>query len=490
MVPFAPYLPDLAAVNTNASFQAVNVTPSSTGFLPVAALVTNTTALTARAQGAISVRGLTGVIHNFCGDATKLYHLSADGLTWNDVSRLAGGAYSTPSDGWWDFSLFGDMVFCTNGVDAVQVFQIDVAANFTALAGTAPVSFFAGNIRDFAVLARDNAHWNRIRWSAINNVASWVSSTATMSDFQDFPDGGTIMGFVGGEYGLVFLERSIYRMAFEGPPTIFRFDRIANTLGCRIERSIAVYQDLAFFYSNDGFYMIQGGSQIVPIGTEKVDRTIATLLNASLPYRCSSAIDPVRKLYIFGFPSTNSSAAIDTMLVYHWPTGEWSTISATVELIYTAAAQTSYTLDGLDAISTSIETLPFSLDSRVYAGLGNLLLTGFDTSHKQGFFAGSNLAATIETGDVQLTTGRKSLLRNVRPMVEGTSVTPSVTIKSRDRIVDSYATSAASAMNALGSCPVRVNARYHRVNLTIPAASTWKFAQGIDDIDFVATGMR
>ncbi len=489
-VPFAAYLPDLAAFNASASFTAENVAPSSSGFMPFPALATVTNALIARAQGAISVRGLSGIIHNFAGDATKLYKLSSDGLTWNDVSRLAGGAYAAPADGWWDFALFGDKIFATNGVDAVQTFQLDVAANFTALAGTPPTSAFAGSVRDFAVLARQNTNWNRIRWSGINDVTTWVSSTATMSDYQDFADGGAIMGFVGGEFGVVLQERAIQRMVFEGPPLIFRFDKIANTLGCRIERSVAAYQDLIFFLSNDGFYMIRGGSEIVPIGTEKVDRTFETVFNSNLPYRCSAGIDPIRKLYMFAYPSTNSSGAPDYMFVYHWPTGQFATIKQDVEIIFTAATQTSYTLDSLDALSGSLDALSFSLDSRFYTGTGRLLPAAFYTDHKFGFFSGSNLAATIETGDAQLTPGRQSLLRSLRPMVEGTMVTPSVTIRSRKRLQDSYTDATPVAANANGVCPVRVNSRYHRMKMTIPAASTWNFARGVDDINFTATGTR
>lgn len=490
MVPFAPYLPDLAALNTGASFQALNVTPSQSGYLPVASLGSTTSALTARAQGLISVRGLSGTIHNFAGDATKLYKLSTDGLTWNDVSRTVGGVYATAADGWWDFTLYGDRVIATNNVDAVQVFQVDVSTNFTALAGTPPISAFTGNIRDFAILARQNTNWNRIRWSAIANVQDWVSSSTTLSDFQDFPDAGAIMGFVGGEYGLVFLERAIYRQAFEGPPTIFRFDKISNTLGCRIERSIASYQDLAFFLSNDGFYMIQGGSQIIPIGNQKVDRTIDALLNGSLLFRCSAAIDPIRKIYVMAFASTQSATDPDMMLVYHWPSGQWSTITTNMQIISTSATQSGYTLDGLDVVSASLDALPFSLDSRAYIGSGRLLLSAFDTTNKFGYFTGANLAATIETGDIQLTPWKKSMLKSLRPMVEGTSVTPSITIKSRDRMQDGYSTSSAVVTNAIGTCPFRVNARYHRAVLTIPASSTWAFAQGIDDINFIATGTR
>ena len=75
-------------------------------------------------------------------------------------------------------------------------------------------------------------------------------------------------------------------------------------------------------------------------------------------------------------------------------------------------------------------------------------------------------------------------------MVEGTSVTPSITPKYRDRLQDAYTTGAAVAANSTGVCPMRINARYHRAKLTIPAGATWTFATGIDDIVSMKMGMR
>ena len=125
MIPFAPWLPDVATFQTSATNNVLNVIPSETGFRPFAGFGNIASAITARAQGAFSVRGLAGAIHNFCGDTTKLYHLNSDGLVWTDISRTVGGVYGTPTDGWWDFALFGDKVIATNGFDALIELRIE-----------------------------------------------------------------------------------------------------------------------------------------------------------------------------------------------------------------------------------------------------------------------------------------------------------------------------------------------------------------------------
>lgn len=491
LVPFQSWMPDSADFNTESSADALNVIPSAYGFRPFPGFSPIAAALTARAQGAASFRSLSGTIFNFCGDATKLYKLASDGLTWSDVSRTVGGAYTITADSKWSFSQYGDYIIAVNGIDVPQVYQLGVSTNFAALGGSPPTGFFTGTIREFGVIAKTATANSRVTWSAIGNVANWTPSATTLSDYQDLPDGGTIMGFVGGEFGIVFQERAITRMSFEGPPLAFRFDKISNLLGCRAEGSIAAFENFAFFLGDDGAYMIRGGAEIAPIGAEKVDRWIEANLDASYLHRVTSAIDPVNKLYLLSIPTKSTGVGTpDTILIYHWPTSQWSHASFLHEMIYSASNQSTYTIDGMDAVSATIDGLPFPMDSRFWAGSGRLLLSGFGTSHQQGFFSGANLEATIDTGDTQLNPGGRAMLRGMRPMVEGDGVTSSITVGFRDHLYEAVEYTDPKAINAYGYCTTRVNARYHRARLIIPAASNWYFARGVDDLKFSPMGNR
>lgn len=491
LTPFAEWKPDTSQIAGNGMVEALNVIPSATGYKPFPSLTAVTSALDATCRGAISVRSSAGITYNFAGTATKLYKMDSGGLTWSDVSRASGGAYTGTVDSWWQFAAYGDYVIAINGVDAPQVFQMGTSSKFAALGGSPPVATFSCAIRDFFVLGRITTAYNRVKWSALNNVADWTISATTLSDQQDLPDGGQVMGMVGGEYGVIFQERAITRMAFEGPPTAFRFDKISNTLGCRIERSIAAFENMIFFAADNGFHMLTAGSTITPIGLEKVDRWFEANFDASKAANCSAAIDPISKLYVLSFPSRNSSDGYpDSILAYNWAINQWSHANVTNEMIFPVANVSSWTIDTLDNLSSTIDGLVYPFDSRFYAGTGRLLLAGFNNAHQQGVFDGPNLAASVETGDVQLTDGRKTLLRGLRPIVEGTDVTPSVTIKYRDRMQDALNAAPAVSANALGFCPTRVTARYHRAQVDIAAGSTWDFATGIDELKFVETSQR
>jgi hypothetical protein len=105
----------------------------------------------------------------------------------------------------------------------------------------------------------------------LNDETSWTDSATTQSDFQEIPDGGTIVGITGGEFGLILMDRSIHRMSYVGSPLVFQFDNITRNLGCYEANSVIQYQGLTFFLSDDGFYSCDGQT-VKSIGGEKVDR--------------------------------------------------------------------------------------------------------------------------------------------------------------------------------------------------------------------------
>ena len=103
----------------------------------------------------------------------------------------------------------------------------------------------------------------------------------------------------GGEFGLVLLERSIHRMSYVGTPFIFQFDNISRNKGCMVAGSIAQYQGITFFLSDDGFYLCDGQT-VQPIGNEKVDRFFIDDASESDYGSMSAAVDPIRNLCHLG----------------------------------------------------------------------------------------------------------------------------------------------------------------------------------------------
>ena len=484
-IPFAEWRPDAPALAQWAR-EALNVVPAEESYRPLNALSTITNALSARAQGAGWFRGTAGATKMFAGDATKLYLLSD--ATWSDVSRTVGGAYATGSDGNWRFCQFGTLALAVNGVDNMQKFDLAAGTNWALCGGSPPVGTFIAAVRDFVFLGKIGSTPQRVQWSPFNNVeGTWGSVPSTQADYQDMPDGGNVTGIVGGEYAVVFQESAVSRFTYEGSPTVFRRDKIATDIGASVPNSVSGLLDMAFFLHKSGFYMVKGGQQVTPIGRDRIDRTFWAEFDETNQFRSSSAIDPVRGLYIFAYPANGSGGTPNRLLIYNWRADRWTHASVTCEIIYGGVSQKSYTLEQLDTFGT-LETLPYSLDSSYWSGNQSLLLFGFDTSHKSGSFSGSTLEATLETGEFNPGSGKRAVVRGVRPLIDGGS--PTIQLGARETQQGSVSYGSLVGLTTAGMAPVYGSGRYFRVKMVQAAGSVWSNAQGIDDVDVRGAGVQ
>jgi hypothetical protein len=494
-IPIGPFSPDTPDYDKQSSLTATNVIPASASYRPFPSFAAITNSLTARAQGLFFARKSDGTGTVFAGDATKLYQLS--GTTWSNVSRLAGGAYTIPGDAKWAFTQFGNNVYASDGIDAMQVFNVDSAANFSAATGSPPMVLYSAVAGDFMMVGNlpqvANTGRNTIQWSSINDpTASWAASQVTQASSQVLPDGGWIQGLVGFEYSaVVFQEFAIRQAIYDGVPLIFRFSKVTESLGCDIPGSVASYRDLIFFHDRSGFYMLQGGTNITPIGEQRVNNYFNGWIDKSNLFRVYAAIDAPNSCYIIlGPDSSASNGNPNRGLVYNWAVDRWAELSpGAVEIALTVATQQGYTLEGLDAISTNLDTLPFSLDSQVYAGIAQQLIGGFDTTHAFGFFNGANLAATVDTLEANISGDEgRALVTSARPIVDGG--TPTLAIGTRNRIEDARTFGSDIAMNTLGTCPQRAEGRYHTGRIKMAAGATWTHIQGVSGIKAKPVGSR
>jgi hypothetical protein len=468
-LPLPEWLPDQPAT-ANGLIDATNVIPLAIGYgpFPSSSDLSNSASENLNNATAAKFDTLTEL---FAGGSTKLFKFNGSTLALNDVSKTGGysGSYR------WSFTQFGNVVLATNNVSKIQAWTINTSTLFADVSATAPIAKYITVVRDFVVAAYINAESNKLQWSDINDETNWTSGNASQSDYQIIADGGNITGITGGEFGLVFLEKSIVRMSYVGSPFFFQFDTISRGLGCNTAGSVTQYRNISYFLSDDGFYSCDG-TNIVNIGTNKVNKYFYDTLNVSQQDTMSAAVDPINNLVIWNYPNASGSR---TLLIYNWQVQKWSSATTNVDYILTLA-RTSTTLEGLD-IYGSIEAVPASLDDRLWAG-GKYVFGGVEDA-KVVTFTGSSATATITIGDIE--DGYNSVVKVVRPVVDKGSAT--VQVASR-RLLDGNVTYGSSvAMNSDGRCPVRSAGRFHRVQIT-PTGS-WTNATFID-IDTEPQGTR
>ena len=475
-IAFGEWTPDQPGL-TNGLQRAENVFPQANGYGAVPIVVDYSAAASETLNNVVAGRTTVGGTILFAGGATKLFKLDQADLSLDNVSK--SGNYTTPTDQRWRFTQFGNVVIAANGYDKLQGFNVNSASLFADLAADAPTARYVTIVRDFVVSGNiQSSYPNRVQWSALNDESSWTTSATTQADFQDIPDGGSVVGITGGEFGLILMDRSIYRMSYVGSPLVFQFDNITRNLGCYEANSVIQYAGMTFFLGDDGFYACDGQT-ILPIGNEKVNRFFFNDVDQGTIYLMSAAVDPAKKLIIWAYASLGS-ATVDKLIIYNFQTQKWSSGTTTADRIATTSTP-AVTLEGMDAYG-NLDTIMTSFDSRLWLG-GRLQLAGVNGT-KIVTFTGANATAYLETGDIEVP-GATSAITMVKPLVDDGSANVAVATRRLLNETVTYGTAASS--DAENRVSIRSVGRFHRLQLS-PTGS-WSTAIGMD-IELNGLGTR
>lgn len=134
-----------------------------------------------------------------------------------------------------------------------------------------------------------------------------------------------------------------------------------------------------------------------------------------------------------------------------------------------SGTHTANQLDGLDR-------LPFSLDNYTNTYKQRLAVMGSD--NKMGFLDGATIEATVDTPEGAVGNGTRTFVRDLAPIGDASAAYMSV--RYRDRLIDSLTTSSETQIGVKGYAPARVNARFNTVRARVPAGATWTYLRGVD----------
>ena len=366
---FGEWTPDQPGIAGSVT-EAVNCYPVANGYAalkkfdpyPNADTVASETLLNAFAGKFASQNNL------FAASSAKIYKFDSGNNAYLDVSKAGG--YSATS---WDVTQFGPKMILANGTNKLQAYSLAGSSVFADLSADAPTAKYVTVVRDFVVAANVSGGESTVYWSDINNETNWTPSASSQSDSQVLPDGGDVTGVSGGEYGLIFLERAIYRMTYSGSPFFFQFDAISRAIGCISNGSIAQLADKTYFLADDGFYVCNGQT-VTPIGAEKVNRWFFE--NAApdlLVNGMSATVDPIRSLILWIVPTNGGNK----LLIYNAQIDKWSYSEEQLSsLSYLITSST--TLESLDKLSITPGT---NTQNATYTRTGTTVTVNL-TAHK------------------------------------------------------------------------------------------------------------
>jgi len=510
LIKFAEWLPDQPPLNNPGALVVTNVIPNADSYLPFPGLNVSATGPQGQIYGATYGRDNANNSYVYIGDQSALYRLS--GLSFTAATRTVGGAYNTDTTNGWEFVNWGQTTIAVNGFQGDVAQQLSFGAtNFIALPGAFPASHIAV-INNFVVMAciSDSAtQVQRVRWSAINNSGAWSQDATTLADLQDLPgDGGWIQKIVGGQQGgYVFQERMIWGMIFVGSPLIFQFVPLILGLGAYAAQSVVAYENMVYFLSKEGFKSFDG-TNLQDIGKGKVDQTFFADLDTAYLGAIRGVIVPEWKVVLWSYPgSGHTGSKSNKILIYSYAYQKWAQViipvafSANIEII-SITSTPGYTLDGLNAVNSSVDALAYSLDSRFWTG-GNLVLSAYINGWL-AYFNGTALSAEVQTAELNLVAMQpmmpyqhpldanvqyKGMVSQVFPIAHSASLsTVQVTILSRDTQQSATkATVMTYGNTSAGFAQSRVTARFHRFDVV--TSGNFDSLQGID-VNVVNAGKR
>ena len=486
-----PFAPDIASVDTAVSGVARNVFPRADGYGPVPSPAPISLPLPDECRGIAAVTSpLFGTWIYFAGTRTKLYRFDPTSTSWTDVS--GSRTYSVPEGDSWQFALYGSRLVAVHLGAPPQVMDIDRDRTFRDLGGNPPRARAVGIVNEFLVLAGLGNQPNAIQWSDLGDIEFWTPGLRTAghtADIQVFPEGGEVTGFSGGEYGVVFQERSIRRLTFSpGSLEVFDTSIVEENRGCVAPWALMKVGPRTFFLDRDGFYAFAGGIS-TPIGAERVNRTFLNRIDLLRLFSTIAVRDVYGPRVIFCYRTKAADPAkrnlLDAGLVYDWQLDRWAEIDIAVQ----AGQATATPPASLDALPGTVddEGAP-SWDDPIYAG--GVPALGFVTADRRlSLLTGPPLEAALESADAMLARPARGFARGVRLDSDADDWRARVGTRETLRQTEAVRWRSETAPNHERFAPCRASGRYHRIGVRVPAGTAWSYASGVE-VDATAEGMR
>ena len=319
------------------------------------------------------------------------------------------------------------------------------SSTWTTLPNSA-VGIVCGVINQFAFVGNEGtvnpSRSATVRWSALGDATDWPTpntddARAKQAGEQTLnPNFGAVNAIAGNDFfGYILQKTAITKCTYVGGDVVFTFDTFEEARGCAFPERMVQVDDIVFFESEYHRHMMIDG-QIRDIGYGKVDDTYP----------------PVSTFYALKKNPAINTVFFSNNLAYNYKTDQWTRLPSTTPV---ASIESDTGIIGQLSVN------------RIYDSTG-----------------GTPLAATLETGSVDLNRGGRSVLLGVRPLVNGGTWT--VRAGTQDDLDDAVTYTTATSVTArTGVADFRNEGRYHRVELT--SSGTFETAQGAD-VEFTPQG--
>ena len=391
-IPFPDYAPDITPLGQADSQVIFNVVPKSDGYGPILSMTQYTQSLPAPCRGYFYGRKPDGTVTIVAGTATDLYIMNPIDLSWTLASKGGRSYGAVPTDDNWVFVQYNDLIIAVQKNCPPQKLAQSTSNSFVDLGGNPPYAGWVAIIGFFVVLTAIQEAGQRVQWSDLDAPEQW-SAGIGLSDFQDFPDGGSSLVVSGGDaYGTIFQEQSIRSMTYAaGSVAIFQFYRFSTQEVLFAKYSVINVSNRVFYLSAAGFREIVSTADPVDIGKDKVNITFFNDVDAAQLQLIIAAVAPTATRVYWAYKTKNGAfGAFDRILVYDYVLNKWARVNISGEYL-ASLAKPGLTLENMDAYT--LEQL-YVKDAKPSA-TGSIILT-LDAVVKPSFNLAAQPFATVQ----------------------------------------------------------------------------------------------
>lgn len=469
-VPIPDFAPDSNLVDSNTTSYVRNVYPDLNGYAAVNQFAAMAEPLEDKPLGIISVTRDGHDIY-LAGTSKGLWVLQGVETRWHSVSNPAA-EYNASEEHPWSFAIFGNLIIAVTKSAPPQAYDISKGGTFRDLGGSPPKAEAVTTWGDFVVLIAEEGHPNRVRWSGLNDAEHWQPGSKS-SDFQDFAEGGKVIGTSANQDPTIFMENAIYRGQFlPSSALIYTFQLVGTDIGAISNSSIVTTKVGTFFIHRDGFYIIDKVGQYQNVGFGKVDKLF---VDSVPPFKAKATVgvnDRVTTRVMWAINTDARFAHFNLILVYDYSLKRWSIIEKDIT-IFGAYYSQGYTLEELDTVSTDLDALPFSLDSPIWDN-NRVYIAAFDKDFALGSFSGQNMEAVIETSEVSSGSNEAIEVRDIALYVNAPVYAITVGKRSALNLQHQWL-SERTPSKQTGSLLGVVRDKYIKVRFRIPEGVPWNY---------------
>ena len=243
------------------------------------------------------------------------------GTSFYGQQRPEGGALIDATS--WSLDTFGQyLIGCSSADGKLYEWQLNAATPAAQIANspTDCSGLIVTEERFILALGAGGAP-NAVAWCDFEDNTQWTASSTNQAGDTQLQTSGQIMAGIATQGAtLLITDQDAHRAVYQGPPFIFKFERVGSACGAASRKAVANTPSGVFWMGKENFFMYDG-SNVSEVPCDVYDKVFSDINTAQITK--SWAITNSQNGEVWWFYCSGSSDEIDSYVAYDYQDGHW-----------------------------------------------------------------------------------------------------------------------------------------------------------------------